>query len=62
MADHSMTFSNTLAQLGGEDFLRELTELMLNRIMEVDVIQHINAEPHERCDEREIYRNGYRTV
>lgn len=26
MADNSMTFSNTLMQLGGEDFLRELTE------------------------------------
>jgi putative transposase len=60
MADHSMTFSNTLAQLGGEDFLRKLTEFMLNRIMEADVTQRINAEPHERCDERENYRNGYR--
>ncbi|NJD85410.1 IS256 family transposase, partial [Candidatus Erwinia dacicola] len=55
-----MTFSNTLMQLGGEDFLRELTEFMLNRIMEADVIQRINAEPHERSDERETYRNGYR--
>lgn len=60
MADHSMTFSNTLAQLGGEDFLRELTEFMLNRIMEADVTARINAEPHERSDERETYRNGYR--
>ncbi|RAP70220.1 hypothetical protein ACZ87_02978, partial [Candidatus Erwinia dacicola] len=34
MADHNMTFSNTLVQLGGENFLRELTEFMLNRIME----------------------------
>lgn len=47
-------------QLGGEDFLRELTEFMLNRIMEADVTQRINAEPHERSDERETYRNGYR--
>ncbi len=60
MADHSMTFSNTLAQLSCEDFLRELTEFMLNRITEADVTQRINAEPHERCDERETYRNGYR--
>ncbi|RAP67880.1 transposase, partial [Candidatus Erwinia dacicola] len=60
MADHSMIFSNTLAQLGGEDFLRELTEFMLNRIMEADVTKRINAEPHERYDERETYRNGYR--
>ncbi len=60
MADNSMTFSNTLMQLGGEDFLRELTEFMLNRIMETDVTQRINAERHERCEERETYRNGYR--
>ncbi|RAP72039.1 hypothetical protein ACZ87_01140, partial [Candidatus Erwinia dacicola] len=43
MVDHSMTFSNTLAQLGGEDSLRELTEFMLNRITEADVTQRINA-------------------
>lgn len=60
MADNSMTFSDTLMQLGGEDFLRELTEFMLNRIMEADVTQRINAEPHERSDKRETYRNGYR--
>ncbi|MGY6233014.1 transposase (plasmid) [Enterobacter asburiae] len=60
MADNSMTFSNTLMQLGGEDFLHELTEFMLNRIMEADVTQRINAEPHDRSDERETYRNGYR--
>lgn len=60
MAYNSMTFSNILMQLGGEDFLRELTEFMLNRIMEADVTQRINAEPHERSDERETYRNGYR--
>ncbi|XYX40446.1 IS256 family transposase [Candidatus Erwinia dacicola] len=60
MADNSMTFSNPLMQLGGEDFLRELTEFMLKRIMEADVTQRINAEPHERSDERETYRNGYR--
>lgn len=60
MADNSMTFSNTLMQLGGEDFLRELTEFMLDHIMEADVTQRINAEPHERSDERETYRNGYR--
>ena len=50
MADNSMTFSNTLMQLGGEDFLRELTEFMLNRIMEADVTRRINAEPHERSE------------
>ena len=60
MADHSMSFQDTLVQLGGEDFLRDLTEFMLNRIMEADVAQRINAERHERTDERETYRNGFR--
>lgn len=45
-------------QPGGEDFLRELTEFMLHRIMEADVTQRINAERHERSDERETYRNS----
>ncbi|EGF1422414.1 hypothetical protein IB305_004828 [Salmonella enterica] len=60
MADNNMTFSNPLMQPGGEDFLRELTEFMLNRIMEADVTQSINAERHECSYERETYRNGYR--
>lgn len=55
-----MTFSGPLMQPGGEDFLRELTEFMLNRIMEADVTQRINAERHERSNEHETYRNGYR--
>lgn len=55
-----MTISDTLTQLGGEDFLSELTEFMLNRIMEADVTQPIKAERHERSNERETYRNGYR--
>ena len=53
MADNSMTFSNTMMQLGGEDFLRALTEFMLHRIMAADVTQRINAQPHERSDGRE---------
>lgn len=60
MADNNMTFSNTLMQPGGEDFLRELTEFMLNRIMEADVTQSINAERYKCSYERETYRNGYR--
>ncbi len=60
MADHSMALNDTLMQLGGEDFLRELTEFMLNRLMEADVTARINADRHERCEERETYCNGYR--
>ena len=41
MAYHSMSFQDTLVQLCGEDFLRDLTEFMLNRIMEADVAQQL---------------------
>ncbi|MGU9756040.1 IS256 family transposase (plasmid) [Serratia marcescens] len=60
MADNSMALNDTLMQLGGEDFLRELTEFMLNRIMDADVTARINADRHERTEDRETYRNGYR--
>lgn len=48
MADNSMTFSNTLVQLDGEDFLRELTEFTLNLIMKSDV---------QRGADRNCYRD-----
>ena len=60
MADNSMALNDTLMQLGGEDFLRDLTEFMLNRIMDADVTARINADRHERTEDRETYRNGYR--
>lgn len=44
-------------QPGGEDFLRELTEFMLYRIMKADITLLINAERHECSNERETYRN-----
>lgn len=43
-----MSFQDTLTQLGSEDSLRDLIEFMLNRIMEADVAQRINADRHER--------------
>lgn len=60
MADNSMALNDPLMQLGGEDFLRELTEFMLNRIMDADVTARIKADRHERTEDRETYRNGYR--
>lgn len=47
-------------QPDGEVFLRKITEFMLNRIMEADVTQRLNAERHGRSNERETCRNGYR--
>lgn len=58
MSDNSLTFSNALMQPGGEDFLRELTEFILNRIMRADITKRINAKRHERSDERKICRDS----
>ncbi|RAP71077.1 hypothetical protein [Candidatus Erwinia dacicola] len=44
MADHSMTFSNTLAQLGGEDFLQWLLQ---NRYLP----QHTMAEIDQTAED-----------
>lgn len=43
MVDHCMTFSNTLAQRGRRDFLRELTEFILNCILAAYTNQGMNA-------------------
>lgn len=48
MADHSMSCQDTFAQLGDEDFLRGLTELMRNCFIGAAVAQHINADRHGR--------------
>ncbi|WP_420835344.1 hypothetical protein WKI72_12600 [Candidatus Erwinia dacicola] len=58
MADNSMTFSNTLMQLGGEDFLRELTEFMLNRIMEAGRVRQggVNSDPAFRSGNMSVKR------
>ncbi len=50
MADNSMTFSNcTLMQLGGEDFLRELTQLCSTVSWRLTSLRH---QAEERSDER----------
>jgi putative transposase len=42
------------------DFLKELGQFTLQRLMEAEVESHTGAGLHERSDERRAYRNGYR--
>ena len=42
------------------DFMRELGEWTLHRLMELEVESQIGAEKHERSDDRAAHRNGYR--
>jgi len=42
------------------DFMREMGEWALHRLMELEVESQIGAGRHERSDTREAHRNGYR--
>lgn len=42
------------------DFLRDILQATLQRLLEEEITLHLNADPHERTEERRGYRNGYR--
>jgi len=43
------------------DLLAEVLRLGLERLTEAERDAYVNAEPHERSEERQARRNGYRT-
>jgi len=46
--------------LSGQNGLAKLVETVLNQILEAQVAEALGADRHERSDERQGYRNGYR--
>jgi putative transposase len=46
--------------LSTKDGLSELLESVLNQVLEAQMTEKLGAEPHERTETREGYRNGYR--
>lgn len=46
--------------LSGQNGLAKLVEAVLNQILEAQVAETLGAVRHERSDERQGYRNGYR--
>lgn len=63
MARPSMTPETQLGKVLAENhtnFLRNAIEVMVREIMEVEVSRLVGAGLHERSDERDSYRNGYR--
>jgi len=42
-------------------FLRQLVEAALNRFLDAEITEHLQADPYERSDARTGYRNGYRS-
>ena len=60
MIDDTMPFLDALLKRGGGDFMKELAEEVLQRLMAYDVDGCIGAGRYERNDERTTQRNGYR--
>jgi hypothetical protein len=60
MTEDTMAFLDQMQKRGGGDFLKELAEAVLQRLMEFDVEGRIGAGRYERSDERTTQRNGFR--
>lgn len=63
MSDIQLTVSSEhLQALFSKDRnLATLLEQILNQVLQAQVTEHLQAEPHERTDQRQGYRNGTRT-
>ncbi len=60
MTDDTMPLLDALLKRGGGDFMKDLAEEVLGRLMAYDVEGQIGAGRYERNEERTTQRNGYR--
>ena len=62
MAGYDVSVSEDLLPglLSGQDGLAKLVETVLNQVLEAQVTETLGADRHERSEERQGYRNGYR--
>ena len=60
MTDDTMPLLDALLKRGGGDFMKDLAEEVLGRLMAYDVEGQIGAGRYERSEERTTQRNGYR--
>ena len=51
---------SNLEESDDDDWLRELVEMLAQELLEVEFEEFLGAEPYERSEDREGYRNGYR--
>ena len=63
MAGYDVTVGKELLPglLSGQDGLAKLVEAVLNQVLEAQATESLGADRHERSEERQGYRNGYRT-
>lgn len=62
MAEYDISVGKDLLPglLSGQDGLAKLVEAVLNQVLEAQVTESLGADRHERSEERQGYRNGYR--
>jgi transposase-like protein len=60
MTSDTLPLAELMQKAGGDDFLRAVTEAVVQLLMENDVEGLIGAGRHERTAARETYRNGFR--
>lgn len=60
MTDHSMALIELAEKHADGDFLRELGQYTLQRLMELEAQRQCGADRHARSEERVNQRNGYR--
>jgi transposase-like protein len=61
--DHRRSAEEFLQEvlLDESDFLRQITERVLQQMLEAEMTQHIGAAPYERTQKRTGQRNGYKS-
>jgi len=63
MAQEKSTNSTAFLQealLNDRDFLKVIVQRFLQAYMKEEITEFLQADPYERCDERQGYRNGYK--
>lgn len=60
MAENSMALLELVEKYADADLFRELGQWVLQRLMELEAEAKVGAGHHERSDERQTHRNGYR--
>jgi transposase-like protein len=60
MTDDRMALQDLLEKHSGGDVIRETLEFVLQRLMELEAEVRCGAGKHERTDDRQNHRNGYR--
>ena len=58
--DTTHPLSEQLALLDEPDFIRQMVQRFFQQFLETEITQFLQADPYERTDQRQGYRNGYK--